>query len=284
MTKPVILNSIAALRQWREEQRAAGQRVGLVPTMGALHAGHLSLVTAVRTRSERSVVSIFVNPTQFAPNEDFSRYPRTFDKDVKLLSEVGADAVFAPSVDDMYPVGFSTTVSLDGPAKVGLEDAFRPTHFAGVATIVSKLLLQCLPEVAIFGEKDYQQLAVIRAMVRDLDIPVEIMGGGTMRDADGLALSSRNAYLTPAERLNALTISQTLLAACDACRKGRALAQIEAESIARLTHMGFAVDYFAFRDAQSLAVPVAGAKPETLRVLVAAKLGKTRLIDNMGVI
>lgn len=284
MGTPVILDSIAALRDWRKEKRAAGQRVGLVPTMGALHAGHISLVTAVRKCTDASVVSIFVNPTQFAPNEDFSRYPRTFEKDVKLLTGVDADAVFAPSVEDMYPTGFSTIVSLDGPAKVGLEDAFRPTHFAGVATVVSKLLLQCLPDVAIFGEKDFQQLAVIRAITRDLDIPVEIMGGTTLREPDGLAMSSRNVYLDPKERMIAVMIHQSLQAAkADVQAGAKSLTQIEAEATARLTHTGFVVDYVAIRDAASLAVPQPGAKPETLRILMAAKLGKTRLIDNVGV-
>ncbi|MFN3483847.1 MAG: pantoate--beta-alanine ligase, partial [Rhabdaerophilum calidifontis] len=185
--EPVVLETVAALRAWRAARRAAGHRVGLVPTMGALHAGHLSLVTGLAPETEAVVVSIFVNPTQFAPHEDFTKYPRTFDRDLELLREVGAAAVFAPTVAEMYPDGFATSITLDGPARVGLEDAFRPTHFAGVATVVAKLLLQCLPERAIFGEKDYQQLAVIRRMARDLDIPVAILGGPTIREADGLA-------------------------------------------------------------------------------------------------
>ena len=282
MTKPIILDSVAALRQWRESQRRAGYRVGLVPTMGALHAGHLSLVSKVRETTDKSVVSIFVNPTQFAPTEDFSKYPRTFESDVKLLSEIRVDAVFAPQFSEMYPQGFATTVNPEGPATVGLEDAFRPTHFAGVATVVSKLLLQALPDAAIFGEKDFQQLAVIRRMVIDLDIPVEIIGGKTLRDPDGLAMSSRNVYLTAEERMIATMISQTLLSAAAALGRGKPAAEIEPCATSRLVNTGFMVDYFAIRDTQTLAVPAPGADPKTLRILVAAKLGKTRLIDNIA--
>ena len=283
MTKPVVLESVAALRQWREAERKEGHRVGLVPTMGALHAGHISLVTGVKQRVDKAVVSIFVNPTQFAPTEDFSKYPRTFESDLNLLSEVGAEAVFAPQVAEMYPQGFATTVSLEGPAKVGLEDKFRPTHFSGVATVVSKLLLQALPDVAIFGEKDFQQLAVIRRAARDLDIPVEIMGGPTLRDADGLAMSSRNVYLTVGERMVAPIIHRTLQAAAEIVRRGMPLAVIEAEAADRLMKAGLVVDYVAIRDALSLAVPAEGAASASLRILVAAKLGQTRLIDNIAV-
>lgn len=283
MMKPVVLESVAALRQWREAERKAGRRVGLVPTMGALHAGHISLVTGVKQVTDKAVVSIFVNPTQFAPTEDFSKYPRTFESDLHLLSEVGAEAVFAPQVAEMYPQGFATTVSLDGPAKVGLEDKFRPTHFSGVATVVSKLLLQALPDVAIFGEKDFQQLAVIRRMARDLDIPVEIMGGPTLREADGLAMSSRNVYLTVGERMVAPIVHRTLQAAAEIVRRGMPLAVIEAEAADRLTKAGLVVDYVAIRDALSLAAPAEDAVPESLRILVAAKLGQTRLIDNIAV-
>lgn len=282
--EPIILESVAALRSWREGMRRQGKRVGLVPTMGALHAGHVSLVTRVREVCEASVVSIFVNPTQFAPTEDFSRYPRTLSSDVNLLSKVGADAVFAPDVSEMYPSGFATTVSLDGPAKVGLEDAFRPTHFAGVATVVSKLLLQCLPEVAIFGEKDFQQLAVIRRATLDLDIPVAILGGETLREADGLAMSSRNVYLTPTERKIAPVLHETLQTLALGLRQGKEVAMLESAAMAAITASGFEVDYIAVRDTQSLGRPVDGAKPETLRILAAAKLGKTRLIDNISAV
>lgn len=278
----IILETVAALREWRAARRAAGRRIGLVPTMGALHAGHLSLVTGVKQAVDEVVVSIFVNPTQFAPTEDFSKYPRTFERDVKLLNEVGAEAVFAPQVQEMYPSGFATTVSLEGPAKVELEDAFRPTHFAGVATIVTKLLLQALPDVAIFGEKDFQQLAVIRRFVRDLDIPVEIAGGATLREADGLAMSSRNVYLSPEERAIAPTIYRVLREAAELVRKRQPFDRIEIEASQALTAAGFVVDYFAIRDALSLGTPYAAADPKRLRLLVAAKLGKTRLIDNIS--
>lgn len=283
MTKPVILDSVAALRVWREGERKAGRSVALVPTMGALHAGHISLVKAMKTAGHSVVASIFVNPTQFAPNEDFSKYPRTFEDDLQLLEQAGGEAVFAPQVAEMYPDGFATTVSLDGPAKVGLEDKFRPTHFAGVATIVTKLLLQALPDVAIFGEKDFQQLAVIRRFVRDLDIPVEILGGPTLRESDGLAMSSRNVYLSPAERQTATTVHRALNTAATDIRNGMHPEQAEVVASEMLQAAGFVVDYVAVRDAASLAPPHAGAKPETLRILAAAKLGKTRLIDNIAV-
>lgn len=283
MGQPVILDSVAALRQWREAERKAGHTVGLVPTMGALHAGHISLVKTMKGMTDKTVTSIFVNPTQFAPNEDFSKYPRTFESDVKLLSQVGGDAVFAPQVAEMYPEGFATTVSLDGPAKVGLEDAFRPTHFAGVATVVTKLLLQALPDKAIFGEKDFQQLAVIRRFVRDLDIPVEILGGVTQREADGLALSSRNVYLSPEERVLAPTIHRVLTNAANSIREGVGIAQAELVAKEALEAAGFVVDYVAIRDTASLAAPKIGASPDSLRILCAAKLGKTRLIDNIAV-
>jgi pantoate--beta-alanine ligase len=281
--EPVVLETVAALRAWRAARRAAGQRVGLVPTMGALHAGHLSLVTGLAPATEAVVVSIFVNPTQFAPHEDFAKYPRTFARDVALLREAGAAAVFAPTVQEMYPDGFATTITLDGPARVGLEDAFRPTHFAGVATVVAKLLLQCLPERAIFGEKDYQQLAVIRRMAQDLDLPAEILGGPTIREADGLAMSSRNVYLSPSERETAPVLHQVLQAAAAAVRTGTSIALAEGAALRELSDHGFLVDYFAIRDAASLAVPAPDARPETLRVLVAARLGQTRLIDNIAV-
>lgn len=283
MAQPIILESVPALRAWRESQRQQGKRVGLVPTMGALHQGHISLVARIHEVCEACVVSIFVNPAQFAPTEDFSKYPRTFDNDIKLLSEVRTQAVFAPSVAQIYPPGFATTVSLEGPAKVGLEDAFRPTHFAGVATVVAKLLLQCLPDVAIFGEKDFQQLAVVRAMTRDLDIPVEILGGMTLREPDGLALSSRNVYLSETERQKANLINRLMREAQTATRAGASYEEISASGATLLTAAGFAVDYFAIRDAASLQPPAPGAAPESLRILVAAKLGKTRLIDNMAV-
>lgn len=283
MGQPVILDSVAALRQWREAERQAGRTVGLIPTMGALHAGHISLVKTMKGLTDKTVTSIFVNPTQFAPGEDFSKYPRTFETDINLLDQVGGDAVFAPQVAEMYPPGFATTVSLEGPAKVGLEDKFRPTHFAGVATVVTKLLLQALPDKAIFGEKDFQQLAVIRRFAIDLDIPVEILGGVTQREADGLALSSRNVYLSPEERALAPTIHRVLTNAANSVREGVAVPQAELVAKEALDAAGFVVDYVAIRDAASLSAPQPGASPESLRILCAAKLGKTRLIDNIAV-
>jgi pantoate--beta-alanine ligase len=282
MADPIILETIAALRAWREDRRRAGARVGLVPTMGALHQGHISLVRGIAKVTDAQVVSIFVNPTQFSPNEDFSKYPRTFRDDLNLLSEIGTEAVFAPQVTEIYAGGFATEIVPGGPAKVGLEDAFRPTHFTGVATVVTKLLLQCLPDAAIFGEKDYQQLAVIRRTTRDLDIPVEIMGGPTMRDPDGLAMSSRNIYLTPNERMIAPMVYQVLKDTLAAVGKGTSLSELERRASERLTVTGFAVDYVAIRDAASLAEPAPNAAADSLRFLVAAKLGKTRLIDNIG--
>ncbi|MCZ8186151.1 MAG: pantoate--beta-alanine ligase [Beijerinckiaceae bacterium] len=282
MGQPLVLRSVAALRAWRQQCRRAGETVGLVPTMGALHVGHLSLVNRIRQEADRAIVSIFVNPTQFAPNEDFSKYPRTFERDLQQLSEIGADAVFAPTVPEMYPDGFATTVTVAGPAKVGLEDAFRPTHFAGVATVVSKLLLQALPDCAIFGEKDYQQLAVIRHMVRDLDIPVEILAGPTVREADGLAMSSRNVYLSPEERALAPRIHEILEGCAAKIRSGAAILSAETWGRTELAIAGFEVDYIAIRDAASLA-PVDEPRPgQSLRILVAAKLGRTRLIDNIA--
>lgn len=282
MGQPLVLRSVAALRAWRQQCRRAGETVGLVPTMGALHVGHLSLVNRIRQEADRAIVSIFVNPTQFAPNEDFSKYPRTFERDLQQLSEIGADAVFAPTVPEMYPDGFATTVTVAGPAKVGLEDAFRPTHFAGVATVVSKLLLQALPDCAIFGEKDYQQLAVIRHMARDLDIPVEILAGPTVREADGLAMSSRNVYLSPEERALAPRIHEILEGCAAKIRSGAAILSAETWGRTELAIAGFEVDYIAIRDAASLA-PVDEPRPgQSLRILVAAKLGRTRLIDNIA--
>lgn len=283
MPQPIVLDSINALRIWRNAERRAGKRVGLVPTMGALHQGHLSLVNAVREEAESVVTSIFINPTQFAPHEDFSKYPRAFERDLELLSEVDCDAVFAPSVTEMYPDGFATAINLVGPATVGLEDKFRPTHFSGVATVVGKLLLQALPEVAVFGEKDFQQFAVIRRMVRDLDMSVEILGAPTLREADGLAMSSRNVYLSSQEREKAVVIHQTLLEAAEAARAGMPLHAIETEAEGTLAELGFEVDYIAIRDATTLASPVEGADPASLRILAAAKLGTTRLIDNIAV-
>lgn len=252
---------------------ASGQSVALVPTMGALHAGHIALVAAALALADRVLVSIFVNPTQFAPHEDLARYPRDESGDLTKLTAAGAHLVWIPAVEEMYPEGFATRIEVEGAA-LPLEGAFRPHHFGGVATVVCKLLLSAMPDMAVFGEKDYQQLAVIRQMVRDLALPVTIRGVPTVREHDGLALSSRNAYLSADERYIAPMLSKTI---ADVAR-GRD----PAEAAEALLAAGFTkVDYIEVRDAETLAPFVPGSgRPG--RVLAAAWLGKTRLIDNMA--
>ncbi|MCB1488329.1 MAG: pantoate--beta-alanine ligase [Bauldia sp.] len=262
---------------WRRE----GLTSALVPTMGALHEGHLGLVKAAAALADKVVVSIFVNPTQFAPTEDFSAYPRDHEGDLAKLGALGVDSVFMPSTEEMYPQGFATTISLAGPA-LGLETDFRPTHFQGVATVVSKLLLATQPDIAIFGEKDYQQLMVIRRMVTDLGIPVRIEGLPTVREPDGLALSSRNAYLSEAERATAPLLHATLRATAGALLEGAEPAAALAKARDTLSASGFAVDYVELRNADTLA-PVIDPGTEPLRLLAAATLGRTRLIDNIPV-
>ena len=275
-----VAASLADLRAFVRARRAAGERIGLVPTMGALHDGHLSLIAAARQRAERVIATIFVNPTQFGVNEDFSRYPRTFETDCARLAEAATDLVFAPSVAEMYPTGFVTSVSLAGPATAGLEDRFRPTHFSGVATVVAKLLNQAQADIAVFGEKDYQQLLVIRQMARDLDMPTEIFGAPTLREPDGLARSSRNVYLSPQERARAPALYGALDAAARAIAAGATLDAALARARAAVAHAGFEIDYIEARDAQTLA-PVTDASRGALRILAAARLGATRLIDNV---
>jgi pantoate--beta-alanine ligase len=262
--------------------RAAGERVALVPTMGALHDGHLALVKEARRRARRVVVSIFVNPTQFAPNEDFASYPREFAKDVAILKAAKADLVWAPSAEVMYPEGFATRIEATGPAKVGLEDKFRPHFFGGVATVVAKLFTQTAPDFALFGEKDYQQLRVITQMAKDLDLPLKIIGVPTVREKDGLALSSRNAYLSEPERRVAPTLYRVLKAVAKRIKQEEPIEIVLEEGHAEIAHAGFAVDYLEARHALTLA-PVAARKDGPIRLLVAAKLGKTRLIDNVSV-
>ncbi len=277
-----IARDVAALRTAVAQWRADGARVALVPTMGALHEGHLSLIAEAKARADRVVMSIFVNPTQFAPNEDFAAYPRTFDKDVAAFAAAGGDLVFAPQASEVYPPGFVTKISLGGPATTGLEDKFRPDHFAGVATVVAKLLIMAEPDVAIFGEKDYQQLAVICQMARDLNLESEIVGAPTVRAADGLALSSRNVYLSPDERTKAPLLYASLERCRAAIRDGAAIDVAVASASAALAAAGFAVDYVAARHAETLA-PVATRADGPIRLLVAARLGTTRLIDNIAV-
>jgi pantoate--beta-alanine ligase len=277
---PAIVRTVPDLRTLVSSWRAQGKRVGLVPTMGALHAGHISLVEIARRHADRVIVSIFVNPTQFAPTEDFSKYPRTFEADLAKLTGIGTDAVYAPTVEIMYPPDAATTVSLKGPATAGLEDVSRPFHFAGVATIVAKLFTQSAPDVAVFGEKDFQQLAVIRRMAADLDLPVEVIGAPTVREPDGLAMSSRNVYLSHEDRANAPELHRIMQAVSSRIAKGDEPEAALAEARDAIAAAGFAPDYLELRDAADLGQPRAG-KPR--RLLVAAKLGATRLIDNIAV-
>lgn len=275
-----VVRDVPALRDAVRDWRKAGLRVGLVPTMGALHEGHLSLVRAAKERCDRVVGSLFVNPRQFAPHEDFERYPRDEAGDSAMLAGAGCDLLFAPERSVMYPDGFATSVIV-ADVSVPLEGDFRPHFFGGVATVVTKLLLQCLPDVALFGEKDYQQLLVIKKLARDLDIPVEILGCPTVREHDGLAMSSRNAYLSEDERRIAGRLNLVLHDAIKAARHGASIADVEAEAARHLTAAGFTVvDYVAIRHADTLA-PVSDVT--NARILAATWLGKTRLIDNMAV-
>jgi pantoate--beta-alanine ligase len=282
LRRPQIIHGLPTLARTLTRWRSRRERIGLVPTMGALHAGHLALVKRAQRRADRVIVSIFVNPTQFAPSEDLKTYPRTFDADVAALARVGADLVWAPSAETMYPQGFTTRVVPEGPATVGLEDAFRPHFFAGVATVVAKLFVQCDADIATFGEKDYQQLKVVTQMARDLDLKTRIVAVPTVRERDGLALSSRNAYLSIAERATAPMLHRALVACADKITAGQAIAGALTEGRATLTQEGFVVDYLEARNADTLA-PVQSASERPLRLLVAARLGKTRLIDNIAV-
>jgi len=278
-----VVRTVADLRAIVAGWRADGERVALVPTMGFLHEGHLSLVKLGKSRAERVVASLFVNPTQFAPAEDFEAYPRDEARDAGLLAAGGCDLLFAPAAPEMYPTGFATTVSVAG-VSAPMDGIARPIHFAGVATVVAKLLIQCGPDAAIFGEKDYQQLLVIKRMARDLDLPVEILGAPTVREPDGLALSSRNVYLTPAERAIAPFLNAALRAAADAVRAACPVDDAEAAGLAALADAGFGpVDYFEFRHAETLERLGPGRIDAPARVFVAARLGKARLIDNWPV-
>ena len=282
MSSLPVARTVADLRAHVGEWRRAGQRVGFVPTMGALHEGHLSLVRLARTRADRVVASVFVNPTQFGPNEDFDAYPRDEARDADLLTGAGCDLLFAPTVAEMYPPGASTTVTVAGVSEP-LDGQARPGHFAGVATVVTKLLNQCGPDVAVFGEKDFQQLAVIRRLVRDLDIPVEIVGGPTARAEDGLALSSRNAYLTEAERPVAARLNAALREVLAKIRAGEPVEAAEQAATAALLAAGFRkVDYVEARTPDTLDRLGPGPATGAVRVLAAAHLGRTRLIDNIG--
>ncbi len=277
-----IVRTVADLRATVAGWRRAGETVALIPTMGYLHEGHLALVRRGRELADRAVATLFVNPTQFGPTEDLARYPRDEAGDAAKLAGAGCDLLFAPDAAEMYPPGFATSVSVGGVSQ-GLCGAFRPQMFGGVALVVTKLLLQALPDVAVFGEKDYQQLQVIRRFVRDLDIPVRIEGGATVREPDGLAMSSRNSYLTPVERAVAPALNRALVRAAAALGGGRDAGPVLAEARASILAAGFAsVDYIDLRDAESLAPLERVAGPA--RLLAAAWLGKARLIDNVAVV
>jgi pantoate--beta-alanine ligase len=276
-----VTRNVAALRERVRAWRADGARVGLVPTMGALHAGHLALAAAARAQCDRVVASLFVNPKQFGPSEDFTAYPRDEAADLAAFAKGGVDLVFMPAVEEMYPAGFAATIHIAG-VSAGLESAHRPGHFDGVATVVTKLLLQTLPDAAYFGEKDYQQLMVVRRLVRDLDIPVRIEGVPTVREPDGLALSSRNLYLTMEERRIAPQLHRMLhdAAAAIAGHPDAVVTTLE-RGIAGLRAAGFVPDYLELRDVADLSPMPRLDRPA--RLLAAARLGRTRLIDNIPV-
>jgi len=280
--RSLVVHTVAALRRtvarWRKDEHT----VALVPTMGALHDGHISLVRLAQRRARRVVVSIFVNPAQFAPNEDFATYPRPFEADLAALAPTGIDLIWAPSVESMYGPGFATRIIPEGPAKVGLEDAFRPQFFAGVAIVVSKLLIQCAPDIAVFGEKDYQQLKVITRLATDLDLPIKVVGAPTVREPDGLAMSSRNGYLSGAERAQAATLYRVLRKTAAAIAGGENIARVIDEGSGEIEAAGFQLDYLEVRHADTLH-KVATTADGPLRLLVAARLGRTRLIDNVAV-
>lgn len=277
-----IIRDLSQLRNAVAQLRKSGGRVALVPTMGALHAGHMSLIAEGKRKAEHVAASIFVNPTQFGPNEDFSTYPRREAEDARMLEEAGCSLLWAPDVQTMYPPGHSTTINVAGVAD-GLDGAARPGHFTGVATIVYTLLNQVQPDIALFGEKDFQQLAVIRRMARDLDLPVEIEGVPTLRDADGLALSSRNIYLSDEERIAARALPRALGEAAQAIQQGGDVGENIGHALDALRQAGFdPIDYVALCDAETLK-PVTGLS-RPARILAAARIGKTRLIDNLPVL
>lgn len=278
-----ILRTVHDLRQAVSKWRHPARTIGLVPTMGALHEGHLSLVRLAGVHCEQVIATIFVNPTQFAAHEDLARYPRDEAGDAAKLESAGCHLLFAPDVAEMYPAGFATSIAIGGVTEP-LEGAARPGHFAGVATIVAKLLLQARPDVAVFGEKDYQQLLVIKKLVHDLNIPVEIVPGETTREADGLAMSSRNRYLSATERTQAAQLNVVLRAAVTALEAGATIADEEAKAKDALRAAGFGqIDYVAVRDAHDLSTLPGPRVDRPARILAAAKLGATRLIDNFAI-
>jgi pantoate--beta-alanine ligase len=279
---PIVARTVPPLRRAIDGFRASKATVALVPTMGALHDGHLSLVRLAKRRAAKVVVSIFVNPAQFAPTEDFSSYPRTWKSDMAALSAEAVDLVWNPDVKTMYPDGFATRIVPEGPATAGLEDRFRPHFFGGVATVVGKLFTQVRPDFAIFGEKDFQQLRVVARMAADLDLGVKVIGSKTVRERDGLAMSSRNVYLSDDERRLAGELFRAMKKSAARLRAGDDVETAMLAGAEMIKAAGFAPDYFELRDAESLA-PVTSIKDGPVRILVAARLGKTRLIDNMAV-
>jgi pantoate--beta-alanine ligase len=281
---PVRIRALAQLRDVLGAHRRAGRRIGFVPTMGALHDGHISLVERARQDCDVTVVSIFVNPTQFAPGEDLDTYPRTEEADIERLTEVGTDIVYLPSVEEMYPEGSVTNVRVEEMSDL-LDGEHRPHFFYGVATVVARLFVHVQPDVSVFGEKDYQQLQIIRRMVRDLGFAIDVIGGETVRDADGLAQSSRNTYLQVAERKAANTMSSALHRAACRLSRGMSVGEALAEARSRIVAAGFdQLDYVSAVDPQTLKDLPDAAVPSGFegRVLAAAWMGKTRLIDNMG--
>jgi len=279
MSPLTTIRTVAALRE-----AVAGRRVALVPTMGALHEGHLSLVRRAREHADFVVASLFVNPAQFGPGEDFQAYPRDEARDADMLAAAGCDLLYAPAAGAMYPAGFSTNVSVEGLTEF-MEGAMRPGHFQGVATVVAKLLIQCAPAFAVFGEKDFQQLAVIRRLTLDLDLPVAILAGPIVREPDGLALSSRNVYLTSAQREIAPGLYETLRDAASQIARGEGIAEAEAQARRALLNLGFdAIDYVEARAASDLTrLGPAGPMNKPGRLLAAARLGGTRLLDNVPI-
>jgi pantoate--beta-alanine ligase len=279
---PMIVRTVPALRRALDGLRARKSTIALVPTMGALHDGHVSLVRLAKRRATKVIVSIFVNPAQFAPTEDFGSYPRTWKADVAKLAAEKVDLIWNPDVKTMYPDGFATQVLTEGPAIVGLEDRFRPHFFGGVTTVVGKLFTQCRPDFAIFGEKDFQQLRVVTRMAGDLDLGVKVVGSQTVREGDGLAMSSRNLYLSPDQRRSAPELHRALQESARRLRAGENIEAAMAAGAEIIATAGFTLDYFEVRHAETLA-PLASPKDGPMRILVAAKIGKTRLIDNIGV-
>jgi pantoate--beta-alanine ligase len=278
----MIVRTVPALRRAVDSISAKKATTALVPTMGALHDGHVSLVRLAKRRAAKVIVSIFVNPAQFAPSEDFGSYPRTWKADVARLAAENVDLIWHPDVKTMYPDGFATRILTEGPAMAGLEDRFRPHFFGGVTTVVGKLFTQVRPDFAIFGEKDFQQLRVVTRMAGDLDLGVKVIGSRTVRERDGLAMSSRNVYLTPEERATAPELYRAMKESAKRLRAGDDIRAAMAGGAELITSAGFILDYFEARHAGTLA-PIASVKDGPMRILVAAKLGKTRLIDNFGV-